>query len=294
VGYHENTIDKDKIKDDEFVEGIEYKDLFADNQEYLDVINNSLFHSILKDDERVFDPKDLSLNQHSKFFVRKVLSVYDAMINNPEEEIICWVDSDCLITAPFISTVKKNIELNPFDIWHINREHKDLYSDTYFIIFNTSNKEVRDFITSWYNLFTSNEVFELECWADHCTFDHLRKSSELKIINQLSDDLGFAVRHKLGHKQNKYIREGSSDFFIKRFKEIDETILATRRKMDSAYSARSGLSLKCQSFDETFHDEQYAFLCGQRDTMKLRLQSIDNDIELNRNKLISKLKNRQK
>jgi hypothetical protein len=210
LAYHENSIEEEGIPEEDFIEGFIYKDLFLDS-EYGDVLSDERF-DFTKDEflSMGYMRNDASLNSHAKYFARKVFSIYDAMISCADSKMICWIDSDCYARFSFREGVYRQMRSNEFDIWHVNRDHVNKYSDTYFILFDISNEKVKEFISNWYQLFKSKEVFKLECWADHATFDYLRKKdNDLVFCDQKIVNISYQIIHRLGHKFNNSLRSES-------------------------------------------------------------------------------------
>lgn len=204
--YHEcsnENVDPVKMK----LSGIESRDIFLCRPELQDVISLPNFNEELLKTE-----KWSNFNYHAQFFARKVFSIYDAVLKNKNHEILCWIDCDSVVRNSNHHIIKEFGLKN--DICYRDRTAKLMPSETGFIIFNLTNPLVMEFIKKWKDMYVSGDVFDLECWADHCVFDYVRTLfPSLNYSNLYDSNVDGIIRHCKGHKNQVVLREKSKDFF---------------------------------------------------------------------------------
>ena len=233
--YHEAShegVDPSKME----LSGIEVRDVFLARPELNDVVAYPHYETAFLE-----TGKWSSMNYHSQFFARKVFSIYDAAIKNTTHDILCWVDCDSVFRNSNHHLIYDLKMEN--DICYRNRSTKDKPSETGFIVFDLTNPLVMEFIKKWRDIYITQEVFNLECWADHCAFDYVvTLFPNLKYTNLYETKANKLIKHCIGHKSQNVLREKSFDFFKTKEQDFVKAECALYKKLSLVRERRRDMA----------------------------------------------------
>lgn len=173
VFYHENSIDTVSIDLSTLPPNIKTVDLWQSTPKWI-------YEEVVKGWPKFPDGihNRSYWNQNGKFWFRKVLSIWHAMINN-YADVYLWLDIDC---APRIPLQEMGL------LWTWASEHpcavlkrgKRRAHEIGIITFN--GKSIKS-ITEWLKAYVSREVFTFKRWDDGYVLTELEKQGRISIAN---------------------------------------------------------------------------------------------------------------
>lgn len=202
--YHENSHENTcplkgrNIQPIDFIDGVRFFDIFEQDFQLKKIVQ---FEEYMKSSRY--------LNKSAPFFFRKVASIRHAITNNPSD-LFCWLDADTFFKKPFDKPLIDFVLAH--DICYLDRVK--MPTESGIIFFNTANKKVIEFVEAWYDLTASKKVFRvLKDWADHNTFDYVRKSKQFSDLRfgKLRTGAGRKIWYDSKHYNDVLRKEYSNE-----------------------------------------------------------------------------------
>lgn len=110
-------------------------------------------------------------------FSYKSFSIMHASLNT-EARYLIWLDADVFTHTKLSNDFLETLVHEDKYVTYLGRENN--YTETGFLIFNTSHEIHQSFMNNWRNIYVTDKIFKFPQWHDCFIFDRLREYTETR------------------------------------------------------------------------------------------------------------------
>ena len=97
---------------------------------------------------------------------------------NTEARYLLWLDADVFTHTKLSNDFLETLVHEDKYVTYLGRENN--YTETGFLIFNTSHEIHQSFMNNWRNIYVTDKIFKFPQWHDGFIFDRLREYTETR------------------------------------------------------------------------------------------------------------------
>ncbi len=209
--YHENSFELEKYN-----EKIDFEDYERDNLHLYDLfdvnkdwIENFILKSPLKDCHKIENAEwkghnnnnnNNYWNRNAIYWFRKIASIHHC-VEQVKTPYLAWFGSDVNFKKPFDEKLIKFIDSHDSSL--IIRDGCAIESDVCFFNLEKNGKEI---IKHWVNMFLSFEIFKQSRWDDSWALEITKKQLENKyVFGKLTNGKKFNIHDYIYHPKGEHV-----------------------------------------------------------------------------------------